>query len=174
MYKGWPPQLMFHSGPADTTHEMCNRISFMYGVPYHHHNLVDEIHTTKSPADRPELPNQFGAIPIHLFIHAAMNVRRGHATYYKETKSKSDDDFLTDKARDRFATLPRVTLITGARNRLWHRDSIDRMHEWLCRGDPARRAKFHKRVLPDYGHQDLLWGRESSQHVFPEIEKALS
>jgi cholesterol oxidase len=167
MYKSWPPQLITHSGPADETHEMCNKLSFMYGVPYHHHNLVDEIHGT----DRPELPNQFGAIPIHMFIHAAMNVRRGHATHYDQ--AGSDDDFLTDEARDRFAALPGVTLITGARNRLWHRDSIDRMHEWLCRGHPARRAKFHKRVLPDYGHQDLLWGRDSSHHVFPEIERGL-
>jgi hypothetical protein len=98
-------------------------------MPYQHGNLVDEIHETSPPC----LPELFGAIPLHMYIHGAKNIRAGRATFYK-AGTRSDDLFVSDAARERFKRLTKVTLITGALNRLWHRDSIDRMYEWLRRG----------------------------------------
>ena len=82
--------------------------------------------------------------------------------------------FLDEDARDAFRSLRKVTLITGALNRLWHRDSIDLMYEWLVRGSAAYRGRVHKHVLPGYGHQDLLWGRDASRDVWLRIREGLS
>ena len=52
-------------------------------------------------------------------------------------RSSKEDTSLANWSRTKLARVFeefKVTLVTGARNRLWHRDSIDRMHEWLCRG----------------------------------------
>ena len=63
----------------------------------------------------------------------------------------------------------KITLITGAANPLWHRESIDRMAEWLARrGEPAT-----KHVLAGYGHQDLWWGKRSWDEVFPLVLQAV-
>jgi pimeloyl-ACP methyl ester carboxylesterase len=190
LYKEWPAGLKSHdegvgdnaapgvgaSGLAggskallDPVTHMCNRVSFMYGMPYQHGNLVDEIHETSPPC----LPELFGAIPLHMYIHGAKNIRAGRATFYK-AGTRSDDLFVSDAARERFKRLTKVTLITGALNRLWHRDSIDRMYEWLRRGQLRDSDQILKHVIPGYGHQDLLWGKCSPKDVFPKILKALS
>ena len=57
--------------------------------------------------------------------------------------------------------------MTGARNTVWHRDSIDRMHAWLL--DRNGPEGLEKLVLPDFGHQDLLWSGEKSQPLFDRI-----
>ena len=83
---------------------------------------------------------------------------------------------LVSDARDPYAgfnRLNRLTLIGGALNRLWHRDSIDRMAAWLARNPGRGRQRFFKHILPDFGHQDLLWGRRSREAVFPLIADGL-
>ena len=80
---------------------------------------------------------------------------------------------MSDEAQAQFRKLEKVTLITGALNRLWHRDSVDRMHEWLCRGSSKSLRKFHKQIFPDYAHQDLLWGEHASSKVYPAIAAGL-
>jgi cholesterol oxidase len=183
LYEHWPSALKSHEEPAalsgpeatplDPVYHMCNRVSFMYGMPYHHGNLVNEIHGTASVKSC--LPELFGAIPLHMYIHGARNIRQGHATsYQKVPAARPDADYVSDVARDRFRALDRVTLITGALNRLWHRDSIDRMYEWLRRGTSEQSDKFRKRVVQGYGHQDLLWGRNAPRDVFPKIREGLS
>ena len=162
---------------GEAVDRMCNRLSFMYGMPYHHNNLVSDIHGSVSkdgePTEKALLPDLFGAIPLHMFIHGAQNIRKGHATFYHR---RGEDDrflFLSTKAHDNFRRLTKVTLITGALNRLWHRNSVDLMYEWLCRGTPEHLRKFKKHVVPDYAHQDLLWGEHSEKCIFPKIKAGL-
>lgn len=173
LYDRWPKALKSHDEPSDgdrtlenDVHRICNHLSFMYGMPYNHPNLADEIHEI---SDRePALKKLFGGIPLHMYIHGAQNIRRGRATVHDD----ESDEIVTEEARQRFHRLPRVTLITGALNRLWHRDSVDRMHEWLCRGG-TKTGHIAKHVLPNYGHQDLLWGKTSQADVFPLITRGL-
>jgi len=169
-YDTWPQQLRYHLNddrkPFD---EMCNRLSFMLGMFYEHENLDAGLHAEGVDC----VAAQFGPMALNLFIHGARNVRAGHATYYLEAPPNgSDRDFLSDDARARFTRLDRVTLVTGGRNRLWHRDSIDRMYEWLCR-DATNRGRVQKHVFEKYGHQDLLWGCDSAHDVFPAIQRGL-
>lgn len=177
LYKAWPNALKSHAEdpqrtvvqPHDAVNCMCNRLSFMYGMPYHHLNLVDAIHDPGSKDGR--LQDLFGAIPLHMFIHGARNIRTGHATFYDRRAGK--DPFLSAEAHENFRHLSKVTLITGALDRLWHRNSIDLMHEWLCRGTPDHLRRFKKHVFPGYAHQDLLWGRDSKECIFPKIKAGL-
>jgi hypothetical protein len=66
-------------------------------------------------------------------------------------------------------------LIAGARNRLWHRDSIDLMYEWLRSNVPAgaRKPSIKKHILPDYAHLDLLWGPNAREDVYELIKDSL-
>lgn len=122
-----------------------------------------------------QLGKQFGAIPLRMYLQGAQNVRRRWAGPFVETAkasvdAQSDTGYIGPEAVDRFRSLPAVTLITGAQNQLWHCDSINRMYEWLTRGlKPDLREKFHKVVLPNYAHQDLLWGVKAKEDVFPLV-----
>ncbi len=172
LFKQWPAALKWHAddGPASA---MCNRVSFMYGMPYCHDNLVSVIHGVKN--NTPVLASLFGAIPLEMYIHGAQNIRAGEATYYRPPgNNRAPQAIVSDRALERFKALRRVTLITGDLNRLWHRDSIDRMYEWLMRGSAKSNCVVHKHVMRGYGHQDLLWGAESPQVVFTPILDGLS
>ena len=162
IYNNWPSALQPHPAPADDTMLfMCNRLSFMYGPPYLELNVGDMVHAGGF------LSKQFGAIPLRMYLHAAQNVRRGWAAPYGVL---SDTSLIGPEARRRFDELESITLITGARNQLWHRDSIDRMYEWLSRRPRnGRQTTVRKHVLPTYGHQDLLWGRRANEAVFQDI-----
>jgi hypothetical protein len=123
-------------------------------------------------SDRPaELGRQFGAIPLRMYLQGAKNVRRRWAAPF--LSNGPDTAWIGPDAWERFRSLPEITLITGARNQLWHRDSIDRMFEWLGRGPRRPRSRIDKAVLSDYGHQDLLWGRAAYEQVFPLILEGL-
>ncbi|MEN8181686.1 MAG: alpha/beta fold hydrolase [Myxococcota bacterium] len=188
LYAKWPDALRPHPKESKSSvHEMCARLAFMYGIPYLERNLVEEIHGAQE--DRAELPKQFGPIPLRMYVHAARNSRRGWAASYesenefdlmepqqKETEPSNEKASADVSARERFDRLDRVTLITGDRNQLWHRDSIDRMYEWLTRGTrrPSLRDKYKKVIKRGYGHQDLLWGRDASRDVFSDILKGLT
>jgi hypothetical protein len=177
MYTAWPDWLKPHKVTEDSegksegegaTHvlRMCNRISFMYGEPYYEPALRPELHN-----DPAELMRQFGAIPLPMYVHAAQCVRRRWAAPFNE--DLHHDGYISDEARKRFGEM-NVTLITGAMNRLWHRDSVDRMYEWLRRGDRHSGGRIGKIIFPKNGHQDLLWGRNSWDEVFPRVAAALS
>jgi pimeloyl-ACP methyl ester carboxylesterase len=246
MYRNWTPALRPHTGGANSpVHDLCNRLSFMYGPPYLECRLLPHVHAAacllsyasggrepklgetvdgdasgatgvvhdhrldsgswsrgsaqgrfvlspvqgefragealrigaetvatavsklwETPA---ELRRQFGALPLRMYVQGARNVRRGWAGRFDA--ALDDDSLIRPECRDRFHQLRQVTLVSGERNQLWHRNSIDRMSEWLARGRPPRR---HRRVIVrGYGHQDLLWGRTATEDVFRAIAAGL-
>ena len=266
LYDGWSGRLKPHDDVEpnnargdDPTEEMrqaldmCNRLSFMYGMPYAEKNLVSEIHhpgwemsfdsgkhnpsvgdeikitgskakgilaysrplesgawDTQNAAGKlvltkvegdftkgeslavkgniigtfrglgetipPELLNQFGAIPINMYLHGAQNIRRGWAGTYVHRQRAVANQLINIAARKRFTdkdSFDQITLIGSSLNRLWHRESIDRMYEWLMQGNPGNQRKCRKVIFPNYGHQDLLWGKNAYKDVFPEIGKGL-
>ena len=182
LYDAWPSSLRAHEDKADPVAGLCNRLTFMYGMPYRHENLAPGIHTNPSGVGRDEnggLADQFGGFPLKMYLHAARNLRHGQAISFEASRpltyqAVGTPDIVSDEARERFRVLTKVTLITGALNRLWHRDSIDRMHEWLCRGSSRSLSKMRKHVLPGFAHQDLLWSPKSPTTVYPLIATGLS
>src|SRR5690606_4840892 len=66
MYEAWPywwrPHRQVNGENPSHILRMCNRLSFMYGEPYHEPALCARIH------ESPELlPEVFGAIPIKMY-----------------------------------------------------------------------------------------------------------
>lgn len=149
-----------------TPDEFIERMAFMYGMPYHSMRLSPQ---TKSPE---ALRLQFGDMPLGIYMHCVRNLRVGYATRFDATPDHhyvSPDHFVQGGS----PVVP-VTLITGAENQVWHRDSIDRTHEWLVnQTHPNARSRLRKVVFQGYAHQDLLWADESRKTVYPEIASGL-
>jgi hypothetical protein len=165
---GWGP-------PFDG--DFFRRLSFMFG----------ETFLTRDPRNGAailavtpeEVRQQFGGIPFTFYRQCAQNVLRGFASVLDAESNLpngiTNETLNAHLARDylrggRFAPFERITLMTGAQNPLWHRDSIDKMAEWL-RG---HRPDVPKHVFDGFGHQDLWWGRNSNRDVFPFVVRAIS
>jgi pimeloyl-ACP methyl ester carboxylesterase len=149
--------------------DFFRRLAFMFGQPFLVSNLHDRM--TQDVVRR-----QFGAIPFKIYRHTAQNALRGFAAPFGEEGKldpKTPNEQISSKLASTYLKLEafhdlNTTLITGAENPLWHRESIDRMAEWLARrGRPAI-----KHVLDGYGHQDLWWGKRSWEDVFPLVLEA--
>ncbi|MFT7623161.1 MAG: cholesterol oxidase [Myxococcota bacterium] len=150
--------------------EYCNRLAFMFGECYLCKPIGD-IHR--------QTAEQFGYMYVPMYLHGTQNIRRGHAARFSPPgDTKQPESYLQPAP---FAALPRLTLLTGNENRLWHRDSIDNMYEWLLNSgvgrpgsDASQVCDLEKHVLLGFGHQDLLWGDTSKELVFPLIEGRLT
>lgn len=155
-FKKWP-----HTWQPACKDEFCHRLAFMFGSPYLESNLSRGIH------DR--LPEFFGPIPIGLYAHAAQNSLRGYAAPFNvEVGTKSSWEECLDLTG--FQDL-QIGLVTGGQNILWHRESMDRMYDWLRR--KLRAGQCQKRTIEGYGHQDLFWGKDAANVVFPALVELL-
>ncbi len=123
--------------------------------------------------DEPLLPTLFGPMALHLHQHGAENLRRGVATLQGGSDALPEPLINGSSGYGGFDRLDRLALVSGGLNRLWHRDCIDRMAEWLARNPKRRRHAWKKHVFIDYGHQDLLWGKCAATDIFPTILSGL-
>jgi pimeloyl-ACP methyl ester carboxylesterase len=145
--------------------DFCHRACFMFGMPYRATDMLT-IHDAQYPHG---LWEQFGRMPLVTYMHCVQNLRRGWTAAWQ-----ADDSDTRYLVAEPFGER-RVTLITGNENQVWHRDSIDRMYEWLRRELPlARRPFIRKHVLPQYAHQDLFWSSKAAADVYPRIEQGLA
>jgi pimeloyl-ACP methyl ester carboxylesterase len=156
-YAMWPKALRIDCGC-----EICHQLTFMFGHPFLEKNLVAGIH------DDATLAHLFNRMDLTLYKHCGQNLRRG---VYAPLDASEDlrDLSAAERPNGKRFTMP-VTLITGEQNMLWHRESIDRMYDWL-RSNGRRDCVKH--VLPEFAHQDLLWGTRSETAVFPKILEGL-
>jgi pimeloyl-ACP methyl ester carboxylesterase len=171
-YSRWPRAWL--TPGASATQKMYRRLTFMFGEPYA---------STLEPDVPPSvLLGMFGSLHLGLYLHLGQQVRRGFA-------AKFDAPDILDRSR----VLSRstwahdhdlepqhfyegsVALIGGAQNRLWHRDSVDLMYEWLRSNAPtgARKSPIRKHIFPGYAHLDLLWGPRAREDVYPIIKDSL-
>ncbi len=172
-YRRWPQAWLGANGqePID---ELFRRLTFMYGEPYARARL--------NPAFERGLDEHFfGPIHLGIYLHAGQMVRRGYSATFgaldvldRERISAGNgqvegSDLIPDHFRGR-----RVTCIAGADDRLWHRDSMDLMYEWLrnegtnrAKNPQAERTRHRKYVVPRYGHLDLFWSDAAVRDVYP-------
>ena len=164
-YRMWP---RVWGGPWRV--DFFRRLAFMFGQPF----LVSNLHERMT---QDVVRDQFGALPFKLYRHVAQNALRGFAARFcaeGELDPRTPNEEIPNALGEAYIRLDafgdlKITLITGAENPLWHRESIDRMAEWLARrGEPAT-----KHVLAGYGHQDLWWGKRSWDEVFPLVLQAV-
>jgi pimeloyl-ACP methyl ester carboxylesterase len=143
----------------------CERISFMYGMPFRLNDMKD-LH------DEPGgLEQQFGSMPLGIYAHCLRNLRRGWAAKYDAAENE-ERELVDEAARRKFAGR-HITLITGNENQVWHRNSMDLMHEWLGNGRALPGLHLKKHVLRGYGHQDLYWSSNAPNEVYPLIAEGL-
>jgi pimeloyl-ACP methyl ester carboxylesterase len=151
--------------PHGCDSEFCRRACFMFGMPYRSADMM-ELHDEPQPAG---LWRQFGRMPLATYMHCVQNLRRGWVAPWQV-----DDSDTSCLNPEPFARR-KVTLITGEENQVWHRDSIDRMYEWLRRELDLRcRPHIRKHVLRGYGHQDLYWSAKAHTDVYPLIAAGLN
>jgi hypothetical protein len=171
-FERWPaPWLPSEGNSGDA---IFRRLAFMFGEPYLRERLAPGIHG-------PLLRKLFGHMHLGLYLQAGQMLRRGYAAPF-DAPDVIDRDRLPRKLgsaahRPTFLIAEpfrdkRVTMLTGAENRLWHRDSIDLMHEWLL-AEAAPRARPRKHVLAGFAHQDLLWGASAERDVYPLIQDGI-
>jgi dienelactone hydrolase len=154
--------------PHRCGNEFCHRASFMFGLPYRA-NDMQALHDAPKPDG---LWAQFGRMPLVAYMHCVQNLRRGWVADW----NADDGDVAAIEGSGLLARDGRhLTLVTGNENQVWHRDSIDRMYEWMLRVLPAdAHARVHKHVLPHYGHQDLYWSERASTDVYGRIADGIA
>jgi hypothetical protein len=166
MFEAWRASLFSHGCQAS----FCDRLWFLYGGDYRADDMMD-LHDDSGPGG---LQGHFGAMPIGLYRHIVENCRRGWAARWEVSPRTHPYELLEPegfRGRD-------ITLITGSENQVWHRDSIDRMYEWLQRTlgrtGPGRPATgMRKRVFDRFGHIDLWWSSQAPAQVFPFVSGVL-
>jgi cholesterol oxidase len=161
-YEAWPACLLpTGDAPGD---EVYRRATFMFGAPYQRALVADDVHARGA--------DLLGRIHLGLFLQAGQCLRRGFAASFDAPEVGPGAEAARRLYLDpTWFERTRVTLVTGKSNQLWHRESVDKMYEWLRN---ETRAEHRKHVLPHYGHQDLLWGRSATRDVYPLIVAGLA
>lgn len=175
-YERWPRSWLGgnRDEPID---ELFRRLTFMYGEPYARGRLTRELELTLADG-------YFGSVHLGIYLHASQQVRRGYAARYNELDVIDRSRLSSRRARPPVVQgdlLPRcfrnkrVTVITGADDRIWHRDSVDLMYEWLRNhATPSlQRERHRKHVLPRYGHLDLFWSEQAEHETYPLFKAAI-
>ncbi len=143
-------------------HIVCRMVSFTYGAGFpalwSHENISDATHDW--------IDREFADVPFSFFLQMGRSVHRGHLV-----------------TSDRFPQLPasivaqppqtdaRFTLLAGRNNRCFLPESQRRTFAFL----DTHRPGFHDlRIVPGYGHLDVLFGRNAARDTYPAIVEALS
>jgi pimeloyl-ACP methyl ester carboxylesterase len=164
-YDGWPSAWL-PKGP-----ELLRALAFMVGLPYTPERVAEEFRT-------PDVAKYFGTMHLGIYLHAGQLARRGFCAPFnapdvidrprlhrQNASPETQSDLRPEPFRNKH-----VTLIVAAEDRIWHRDSLDLMYDWL-RNNGCSRAVKH--VLPGYNLQELLWGQRAREQVYPKIGKAI-
>ena len=175
-FKRWPATWRcFGKSGAD---ELLSRLTFMVGKPWSPARLAEGLHG-------PVLEPVFATMHMGIYIQSGQLVRRGFSAKY-DAPDVIDRTRLDAKGRGRSPALLKgdldpapfmdkyVTLISASENRVWHRDSIDLMYEWLlAHAEPEDTKRFKKEVVLGYNLQELYWGKNAAMDSYPVIERSL-
>ncbi len=168
-YESWPQAWL--PGGAAQRDDLLPRLAFMVGQPYSHDRLHRSLR--KSPLSR-----FFGNLHVGLYLHISQMVRRGYAARFnapeitgggRERSLEQARDPLESDLRPEFFIDKRITLISAAQDRVWHRDSLDLMYDWLRRIGCKRVVK---NVVAADNIVELLWGREPAK-VYELVEEGV-
>jgi hypothetical protein len=190
----WPPSFerlfqewkrsMYPHGCGDA---FCDRLWFMFGADYRAEDMM-QLHDGEGAHG---LAAHFGAMPLGLYQHIEQNCNRGWAAPYlgdKEIGKLLERDLASAKEEEAFREQAEtyvsagaarhfagvdLTLIAPEEGQVWHRESIDRMYEWLQRHHP-RSTRHRKRVFERFGHIDLWWSSKAREIVYPYILQQLA
>ncbi len=141
----------------DTT--TCKRITGLMSRSYHHDQLLPETHA--------KLDEYFGRGNLGVFLQGAKCVE-----YERLVDSDGQNVYVNDKAiRDNFQ-MP-LMLMHGGKNALFDPESFHRSEQQLKRilgnANPGSLNRYE--LLPEFGHVDLILGKDAPVKVFSIICK---
>ncbi len=129
---------------------VCHRVTFLYAPLYEHDQLNNATHDV--------LHELFGVAAMANLNHLGRMVRAGHVVAADGT-----DSYLPHVSR---LAIP-LLFIHGAENQTWTPESTQRTLDWLmAHNDPGL---YQRRLIPDYGHIDCIFGRDAARDVYPHI-----
>jgi cholesterol oxidase len=142
----------------------CHMLSFMWGSGkpgmYLHHNLLPETHE--------RIADLCSATGVHYYRHISKMVHAGRAVKYDPGNPRHADlpnDYLASAGK---ITTP-ILFLTGDRNKVFA-DSNVACHNVLSEMSPG----LHElEIIPGYGHQDMVMGKNSHRDVFPRMVEFL-
>jgi cholesterol oxidase len=134
------------------TSAVCRRITFLFSLLYEHEKLNDRLHDN--------LHELFGVVNIEGMEHLSTMVRHGHVV-----DVVGEDVYLTDENLRRLA-LPTL-LISGGKNECYHPSSTQSTYDLLSAVNG--RSLYRRKVIPDYGHIDCIFGANAVRDVYPSI-----
>ena len=159
-YERWPQEwLPGGSSPSD---DFLKRLSFMVGQPYTRARLEPAI-------DGAPVESVFGPLHLGLYTHLGQMVRRGFSSRFVADPAARNTAETTDLNPAPFRDV-HVTLVAAADNGVWHRDALDRMHDWLRRFPYVRSDKH---VVPGCNIQELFWGAKTRATTYPMFAEGL-
>jgi pimeloyl-ACP methyl ester carboxylesterase len=138
----------------------CHMVSFMWGSGrpgMYDHSSLDEVSHQRTA-------DIYGAVDVNYYRHMLAMVKAGHAVQYDRNDPRHavlPADYLTNAERIRTPVL----FLTGDRNRVFT-DSNVVCHKVLSERAPG----LHElEILPGYGHQDPIMGKNAYRDVFPQV-----
>jgi pimeloyl-ACP methyl ester carboxylesterase len=172
----WPPVLRkayerWPSAWLPPGRDFLRPLSFMVGQPFARERLHRELRGAA-------LEKYFGHLHLGFYLQAGQMVRRGFVAPFgapdvidrTRLDEYAGDDSLRAFLKPEYFRNKRITLINAAQNRVWHRDALDLMYEWLRNNGCSDAAK---QVLPDHNIMELIWGADVHDNVFPKVAAGL-
>ena len=142
-------------------HTVCRMVSFTYGAGFpalwSHENITDATHDW--------IDGEFADVPFSFFLQMGRSVRRGHLVT-NDAFPQLPSSVVSQPPR----TDARFVLLAGRDNKCFLPESQERTFAFL----EGHRPGYHAlRVLPGYGHLDVLFGRNADRDTYPVILKGL-
>jgi cholesterol oxidase len=142
-----------HSGPRDIS-PVSRRISFLYGQLYELDQLNERTYNN--------LHELFGVASISSLEHLATMIRQGHVVDFSGA-----DVYLQTQAG--MPTLKRlaipIAIAHGALNKCWLPASTEMTFDLL--GQANSPTLYERKVFPQYGHIDCIFGKNAARDVYP-------
>jgi len=158
--KGWLLAKAISLAHRECDVRSCHMVSFMWGSG--HPAMYD--HAGLDPITHERTADIYGACDVNYYRHMRRMVRAGRAVQYQPGDPRHADlpaDYLEHAADIRTPVL----LVTGDRNRVFT-DSNVVCHQVLSEAAPG----LHElAVIPGYGHQDPIMGKNAYRDVFPQM-----
>jgi len=131
----------------------CRRIRFLDGALFQHKHINADTHAA--------LPQLFGSANVRLFAHGSKML-----DYERLVNEDGLNAYATDEAIKRYLSMP-LRFVHGEENELFNVESATRSSAQFRRINPELSAQFAPdgselchHVIRDYGHLDLLLGKD--------------
>jgi cholesterol oxidase len=130
---------------------ICHRITFLYGELYEHDQLNEATHDFA-------LNEMFGVGNITMFHHLSLIARREHLV-----DAAGEEVYLQHLDRLNFP----IAFIHGAESGVFLPEGTKACAEELAAANGSDLYTVH--MVPDFGHQDCLIGKNAADRVYPVI-----